>query len=412
VCRLPCSQATALASSASAAAAVSLVARALISSRPYTMSNLISQALPILIPRPNDAAPDESLLPISSKALQLECSSDNRYIAHVLVIKDGSLSLQPAIVDTPFSVTGSPFEALQKLSQQERSHWYTKTFSIDIKRFPEGLFRVTLSLPGLLGGGSGCSKPAEVGKKDSNSRVYQVPHAASAASSSLICFTHDMESSPHAETRFQHLEQVQSTDQLASLLRTLPANDAEYHVAETLASQILETYAHIENKTPAHHREVLALGHTQNSLLTRSLLKILVKEYRQGELLDLELLEALNLTLFHAQSTDLDADDLMRVLRISFEKLNQLHIQEVSTDKLYQTLISLGSLLDLMGDSGILNTSREELHHPIYQALDKFSSYSELRIAAAAAYAKQSLVRIPSDESKFMSFVRRGIACV
>ncbi|RIB30138.1 hypothetical protein C2G38_2054700, partial [Gigaspora rosea] len=68
---------------------------------------------------------------------------------------------------------------------------------------------------------------------------------------------------------------------------------------------------------------------------------------------------------------------------------------------------TLGQLFDAMADCKVKDLRKEELYNPLYNALEKLSSDSNLELAYQAKYAYQALICIRHDESPWKAFQKR-----
>ncbi len=207
-------------------------------------------------------------------------------------------------------------------------------------------------------------------------------------------------------------EKFSSTEALAQKLKSTDLNDANYPPLQELAIVVIDLFAKRPTKTKPLIDEVTNLASANNTVITRALLKVLVKEINEGVLLDTDLLKALRSTLINSSIEALDADDLVQVLKITMRRITEIHNQDKTSSKLSTALSTISDILDVMGDANVIKVGRINLHDPLYKILDSLSDDADLLVASQAAYAKQALVRMPNDESKSRSFFRRTGAAV
>ena len=196
-----------------------------------------------------------------------------------------------------------------------------------------------------------------------------------------------------------------STQALAEELKKTELKHPDYAGMQELALNVINLFAQNQTKTKPLIEEVTALAYANNTVITKSLLKVLVKEINQGELLDIDMLKALKTTLINSLIDALDPDDLIQVLQITMRRITQIHQQDKTNYKLYAGISTISDILDVMGDANVIKVGRINLHDPLYKILDTLSDDDDILIAAQAAYAKQSLVRVPNDETKFRSAI-------
>ena len=199
-----------------------------------------------------------------------------------------------------------------------------------------------------------------------------------------------------------------STQALAEELKKTDLKDRNYAAMQELALNVINLFGQHQAKTKSLIDEVTALAYANNTVITKSLLKVLVKEINQGELLDVDLLKSLKTTLINSLIDALDPDDLIQVLQITMKRITSIHQQDKTNYKLYAGVSTISDILDVMGDANVIKVGRIDLHDPLYKILETLSKDDDILIAAQAAYAKQSLVRAPNDETKLRSALRHG----
>jgi len=199
-----------------------------------------------------------------------------------------------------------------------------------------------------------------------------------------------------------------STQALAEELEKTDLKDGNYAAMQELALNVINLFGQHQAKTKSLIDEVTALAYANNTAITKSLLKVLVKEINQGELLDIDLLKSLKTTLINSLIDALDPDDLIQVLQITLKRITAIHQQDKTNYKLYAGVSTISDILDVMGDANVIKVGRIDLHDPLYAILDTLSDHDDTLIAAKAAHAKQSLVRVPNDETKLRSALRHG----
>jgi len=200
---------------------------------------------------------------------------------------------------------------------------------------------------------------------------------------------------------------IEDTSMLVQSLNQYTELTPDYQRLKMLAFNVIEIFAKTKVKAPALIKEVAVLAASNDEEITRQVLEKLINPIKKNVLLDKAMIRGLVEAIQYANPSHLDQDDLVNVMNIIFEQLSNLHIQPETENKLYEILIALSDLLDVMGDVNVIELDRINYHEPIYLVLHKFSKHPEPRIAAQAAYAQQALVRIPSDESKLEVRLRK-----
>jgi len=184
--------------------------------------------------------------------------------------------------------------------------------------------------------------------------------------------------------------------------------DSGYLALQNLALKVIELFAQKSTKTQPLIDEVVILAECNNTLVSRALLKIIIGEISKDVLLDINLIKGLKKALINSLIDALDPDDLIQVLNVVMDRIKKIHQQDSTNNMLQEALSTLSDILDAMGDSNVIKVGRLNLHEPLYTILDTLSKDDEILIAAQAAYAKQALVRVPNDESKWRSMIRHG----
>jgi len=94
-----------------------------------------------------------------------------------------------------------------------------------------------------------------------------------------------------------------------------------------------------------------------------------------------------------------------------FKKLlDKLNAAGHSADRKSQYVLvcTLGAVLDAIHDTKVEGIDRETIHSPLYDTLKKLADDESLRLAQAALYALQGLVRTPDNESTYEKLGRIG----
>lgn len=201
------------------------------------------------------------------------------------------------------------------------------------------------------------------------------------------------------------IDQIKTTLQLAlSIQQTLPSNP-NYDVLVKRALNVIEAYSKREiNYTSEILKEAITLVRTGHPLICKAVIKTIFEKCQKSVFLEPNLLQALSDAIRFTNPRFLDQDDLVAILKFVVSKKDAIHEQEKTLQKLYVVLHVTANILQVMGDANVEKLSYDATHDPLYKLLDKLSNHEDWRISTQAAYAKESLLRINHDKSKFMLF--------
>lgn len=89
-----------------------------------------------------------------------------------------------------------------------------------------------------------------------------------------------------------------------------------------------------------------------------------------------------------------------------------LSVQQAEPDTQYQLVSTLASVLNAMNDVKTKSISRESLHKPLLDKLEKLSKDKEIRLAQAASYAYEALRCIPDSEGPYKILLQNMVKVV
>ncbi len=207
---------------------------------------------------------------------------------------------------------------------------------------------------------------------------------------------------------YKDLSDIKNTKELAGFLIQVPNDDLAYQDLQELALAVIEAFAREQVKTQKLINEVIVLAASENEAIIQALLEQFIQPIRDKVLLDGNLLDGLAEVLRHANPALLNADDLSKILDVISEKLTNLH-QQGSEKTLLSLIQGISKVLAAMADANVKGLSRVEQHEPLYQSLSALIEGAEFHCRQAALYARQALVRVPDDETKLQSAIRRII---
>lgn len=152
--------------------------------------------------------------------------------------------------------------------------------------------------------------------------------------------------------------------------------------------------------------EVTALAVVEDQGLHEELLSKFIDYINQSVILDLALLDGLALVISYANPKLVNADNLVQILKVLQQRVEKTHAGD-EAKKLNHILRSISRLLDAMVDANVAGLSRVEQQEPLYDKFGMLLRHPNQRLAFQARYAQQALVRIPNDEKKLHSILRR-----
>lgn len=223
---------------------------------------------------------------------------------------------------------------------------------------------------------------------------------------------------------YKDLSDIKNTRELANFLTQVPKNDKEYQELKKLALSIIEAFAQREVTSKALIVEVKTLAVCENEEVIMPMLEQFTKRIRDAVLLDVNLLDGLADILRHINPELLNASDLSQMLIVIHERLKK-ELEVCNEEKNLLSLIqAISNLLASMADANVKGLNRVNQHEPLYKTLSElisslmsvtsidelFADHSDkLHVRQAALYARQALVRVPDDENKLQSAIRRLI---
>lgn len=210
------------------------------------------------------------------------------------------------------------------------------------------------------------------------------------------------------------LANPKTTEELVISLESMDRDNPIYDDLMNAARAVISIFSKERVKSQDLIDEAVALSLIADKEIIHELLsKFTTALSLETKLLETHLLSGLAQIVGQSNPAMIKRDDLVQILKVVTEKVNQTHQQfdarENSDDHL-EILKTLSRLLDAMSDVGIEGLSRTSLHEPLYDALAAYLEAPDYRLNFAAAYCRQALVRLPNDESKWKSFLRRSIS--
>lgn len=202
---------------------------------------------------------------------------------------------------------------------------------------------------------------------------------------------------------------AENTEQLAQLIIQDKSKSSEdYQPRCALALDVINVFTASASKSRRLVTEVKALAGIDEADITTSLLEAFIYPIKNGVLLHASLVDGLAEVINHTNPKSLDPDDLVQVLNVLAARMSSMHIQN-DAEKLEHMLASLSNLLNAMVDANVIDLNRTQIREPLQEFLDKYKDHSNKRLAYLANYSFQALLRVPNDESKLKSVLRRAL---
>jgi|GEM_PF-4894908 tetratricopeptide (TPR) repeat protein len=192
------------------------------------------------------------------------------------------------------------------------------------------------------------------------------------------------------------LLKIRSVEELVGRLKT---NNAPEVCIES-ARRIVRHFFAISQPSAYDIQEVSTLALAQHSEISLSLLKHFGEQIKDKPFLDIHKLKAFRLILENIPVELLKGEKnlLFQAIKIIFSKLEEVCLQDINLT--CELLKVLSDICDKAEEIEEIQLPREELHKPLYDKLKELKKEESALVVFDAAYALQSLVLIPDDESQ------------
>ncbi|KAF9287690.1 hypothetical protein BGZ68_001409 [Mortierella alpina] len=178
----------------------------------------------------------------------------------------------------------------------------------------------------------------------------------------------------------------------------------------TLATRLVEEFMRDSFKDASMVNEVVCLAPVLKFGQYRSLLSRCIESVEASTLLNLDVLEGLAPLLQSASPGYLQADDLVRILKVLGKRLQDTHA--LSTEHVYRLTKALSFVLDEMADRNVKDLDRVDLHGPLSTFFESLQRSSDMYLIYYAAYAHQALQYVPDDDTPWRATLRRSVAVI
>ncbi|KAL1892012.1 hypothetical protein Sste5346_007356 [Sporothrix stenoceras] len=208
-----------------------------------------------------------------------------------------------------------------------------------------------------------------------------------------------------------------TTDDLVRRLQNPTTNAKERVALQALASKMMGIFK--DDKSYVHIHEAAAVAPFQDWYGYRNLLwtfmDAVIDGTADGSILRPELCDQFVRVLRLCDSIDdgvsgkpgqRPVDLQLELVMVSLQRRLEVSIGGAGLAAQYQTVDTLGRVLDAMNDAKTAGISRERYREPLLKSLDDLGDSKEIRLAQAASYAYEALRGIPDDEGPYKALLR------
>ncbi|KAG0015959.1 hypothetical protein BGZ80_009516 [Entomortierella chlamydospora] len=305
----------------------------------------------------------------------------------------------------------NPFSHKSKNLHRKKSEKHGKPGSSDLHGLTQSLI-----LPGALFAAPTTAGAMSQGASDSNN-VQQPVQKIPDQNTSPIVANYVL---PEVGAR------ITNTIQLAYCLRLLSASlvsreelsQAEFRWLQTnfnnlneqdrlksIASDLVKAFIQDERKELGVVNEVTLLAAVLDQSDFRRLLQAFIDGIDQSASLEVHLLDGLAQLIRNAPQGYIDADDLIKILKLLNTRIKDTHKQ--STKLSHRVALAISHMLDSMVDSQVKDLSLQQLHEPLSDYLRELQESSEPYFVYQAAYSYQAMQYIPYDKTILQTGLQR-----
>ncbi|KAF9144372.1 hypothetical protein BG015_000133 [Linnemannia schmuckeri] len=187
-------------------------------------------------------------------------------------------------------------------------------------------------------------------------------------------------------------------------LQALKQDPVEQHHLRWLALKVVEEFVKVDIKGPAVIAEAVILGPVLDRSTFRSLLSCFIDRLENATLLEIDVLQGLVQLAEGATSGYVEDDDLVKALAVLRRRLVGTH--RSSSEHLYQVILAISRLLDIMVNCMVKDLNRTEDHQPLACILTELKDIEDSILQFQVNYALQALQYVPDDESTLQAVLR------
>ncbi|KAF9143174.1 hypothetical protein BG015_000523, partial [Linnemannia schmuckeri] len=204
----------------------------------------------------------------------------------------------------------------------------------------------------------------------------------------------------------ESVNELEFDDTERAWIKDIGQNPVQKDHIHSLVTKVVEAFITDNIKATETIAEVVTLGPVLDHNTYRSLLSCFISKFEQDTILDLALLQGLIQLVESASPGYLEHDDLVRTLTVLRRRLEGTY--KAPSEHLYQIVIAISRLLDVMVNSVVKDISRTDDHQPLVIALKKLKDTADPILQFQVDYALQASRYIPDDELALQAALRFG----
>ncbi|KAG0054888.1 hypothetical protein BGZ89_002532, partial [Linnemannia elongata] len=187
-------------------------------------------------------------------------------------------------------------------------------------------------------------------------------------------------------------------------LQVLKQDPVEQHHLRWLALKVVEEFVKDDIKGSAVIAEAVILGPVLDRSTFRSLLSCFIDRLEKATLLDIGVLQGLVQLVEGATSGYVEDDDLVKTLAVLRRRLAGTH--RPSSEHLYQVVLAISRLFDIMINCMVKDVNRTEDHQPLASILTELKDTEDSNLQFQVNYALQALQYVSDNESTLQAVLR------
>ncbi|KAF9907925.1 hypothetical protein EC991_010364, partial [Linnemannia zychae] len=173
-----------------------------------------------------------------------------------------------------------------------------------------------------------------------------------------------------------------------------------------LGIRMVDEFAKDASKDSTEIAEMALLGPVLDKETYRRLLECATSAFANATILDVDLLQGVVQLIQSSPPGSLQADDLVKILRILRVRLQDTH-QQSSVHPFHLTL-AVSRVLDVMAEHKVKDLNRVVEHEPLSGVLSGLKDSSDPYLMYQACYAFQALQYVPDDETALQAVLRHS----
>ncbi|KAG0294666.1 hypothetical protein BGZ97_005026, partial [Linnemannia gamsii] len=234
-------------------------------------------------------------------------------------------------------------------------------------------------------------------------------NAAKGPSDESVSETQGVSSSESQDSTVQGVQAWEPDEAERAWIKAIGQDPLQRDHLSWLVTKVVQEFAKDDLKGPSVISEVVILGSVLDRDTYRSLLSCFITKLSADTILDVALLQGIVQLVEVASPGYLEDDDLVKTLAVLRQRLQGTH--RSSSELLYQILIAISRILDVMVNSSVRGVNRIEQHLPLVTALTGLKGSADTTdpiLHFQVDYALQACQYIPDDESTLQAVLRFG----